>query len=71
MNANQLRVLQKLVKVDGQYYYTTYNLQTFDGDKWNDVPRVIEVEEPSEAFMEKARTGNLMMAPGFTISHGV
>ena len=69
MNADQLRVLQKLVKVDGQYYYTTYNLQTFDGDKWNDVPKVIEVEEPSEALVEKARTGNLMIAPVLTISH--
>ena len=69
MNSNQLRVLQKLVKVYGQYYYTTYNLQVFDGDKWNDVPKVIEEEEPSESIMEKYRAGSLVAAPVLTTSN--
>jgi len=68
MNVNEIRVLQKIAKVHGQYYYTTYNLQVFDGDKWNDVPKVIEEEEPSESIMEKYRAGNLATVPVLTTS---
>ena len=68
MNVNEIRVLQKIVEVDGQYYYTTYNLQVFDGEKWNDVPKVIQAEEPSKALIEKARAGSLMVVPALTTS---